>query len=190
MRLIGFILPVLLLVAGCAAGAPPLPAQQRIAPGVSLTLPEVPPFGPSANAVQLVRASHGGRVDRFQATIETSPSRFALAMTVPSGPLVMTIEWHEGAVAVRRGIAPESLPAARLLADFMLVYAPEEALRAALTGGTLVTSGSGARRIFRNGDLLVEVRRPTGNPWEGSAQLENFAYDYQLAIDSQWVAPE
>lgn len=190
MRLARFAFPALLFLAGCAADTTGLPARQEIAPGVSLTLPATPSFGAEAQAVQLVRASYGGRNDRFQATIETSPSRFALAMTVPSGPHLMTIEWQEGAIAVRRGLAPESVPVARLLADFMLVYAPDEALRAALSGGVFVVSGGGARRIFRNRELLVDVRRPTENPWEGPARLRNFAYDYDLAIDSHWIAPE
>lgn len=190
MRLGWLVLPALLFLAGCAATAPTLPVREEIAPGVSLTLPSRPPFGAEANATQLVRASYGGRNDRFQAAVETTPLRFALAMTVPSGPRLMSIEWHEGAVVVRHGIAPRSLPARRLLADFMLVYASDEALRAALSGGDLIVSGSGARRIFRNGELLVEVRRPTGNVWEGPARLRNFAYDYELAIDSHWVAPQ
>jgi hypothetical protein len=164
--------------------------REEIAPGVSLTLPSRPPFGADANATQLVRASYGGRNDRFQAAVETTPLRFALAMTVPSGPNLMTIEWHEGAVVVRQGIAPRGLPARRLLADFMLVYAPDDVLRAAISGGELIVSGSGARRIFRNDALLIEVRRPAGNVWEGRARLRNFAYDYVLDIDSHWMAPQ
>ncbi|MDO8840120.1 MAG: DUF3261 domain-containing protein [Parvibaculum sp.] len=187
MRLICVILPALLFVAGCASGVSPLPTRLEIAPGVSFTLPVRPPFGADANAVQLVRSSFGRRNDRFQTIVEVTSSRFALAMAVPSGPHIVTIEWHEGAIVVRRGIAPESLPMQRLLVDFMLVYASDEAVREALVGAHFVSSGSGARRIFRNGNLLVEVVRPEANPWEGSSRLRNHVHGYELVIDSHTV---
>ncbi len=64
--------------------------------------------------------------------------RFVLAMTVLSGPPLMTVEWHEGAVVVRRGVVPAVLDAERILADFMFVYANEQALLKAVSGGDLV----------------------------------------------------
>lgn len=190
MRLGWLALPALLLLSACAGWPSPPSVRQELAPGIALTLPDRPPFGEDAQAVQLVLANYGGRRDRFQAAIEVSPARFVLAMTVPSGPRIMTVEWREGEIAAKRGIAPESLPARRLLADFMLVYAPEEALRGALSGGDFVDSGSGARRLFRNGVLLVEVTRPGGDPWEGPARLRNFAHDYELVIDSRRIGPQ
>jgi len=190
MRLICIILASFLFVAGCASGAPPLPTRLELAPGVSFTLPVRPPFDTDTNAVQLVRGNFGGRSERFQTIVEATSSRFALAMAVPSGPHIVTIEWHEGAIVVRRGIAPENLPIQRLLVDFMLVYASDEAIHNALVGAHLVSSGSGARRVFRNGKLLVEVVRPAANPWEGSSRLHNHVHGYELVIDSHTVKSE
>lgn len=189
MRVAVTVLSAFFLLSACAGGQGRAQGPQAIAPGIALTLPERPPFGVGIEAQQLVRAAYGGRSDRFQAAIESSPARFVLAMTVPSGPRIMTIAWHDGAIVETRGIAPAGLPARRLLADFMFVYAPEADLRAALSGGDLVVSGR-TRRLFRNGVLLVEVERPDGNPWEGPARLSNFAHDYELVIDSHGIGPQ
>ncbi|MBO6634137.1 DUF3261 domain-containing protein [Parvibaculum sp.] len=179
-----------IVLSGCVGTQDALPVREELAPGVFLTLPEAQPFGPGVAATQLVEANYASRRDRFQANIETSSARFVLAMTVLSGPQLMTIEWHEGALVVRRGVVPAALDAERILADFMFVYAEEAALRKAVSGGDLVVSGSGARRVFRNGELLVEAVRPGGNPWEGEARLVNFVYDYELLITSHSASPQ
>ena len=190
MRIGAFVLLALFAVSGCAAAPDALPLREELAPGVFLTLPEAHPFGPGIAATQLVEADYGTRHDRFQANIESSSQRFVLVMTVLSGPQLMTVEWHEGAVVVRRGIVPAAFDAERILADFMFVYADEAVLRQAVSGGDLVVSGSGARRIFRNGELLVEAVRPSGNPWDGEARLTNFVYDYELSITSHSASPQ
>ncbi len=190
MRLGLIVLLGLFALSGCAGTPDPLPVREELAPGVFLTLPQTQPFGPGVAATQLVEADYGTRRDRFQANIETSSQRFVLAMTVLSGPPLMTVEWHEGAVVVRRGVVPAVLDAERILADFMFVYANEQALRKAVSGGDLVMSGSGARRIFRNGELLVEAVQPDGNPWEGEARLVNFVYGYELSITSHSASPQ
>lgn len=173
------------LLGGCANAPGKLPARERLAPAISITLPAAVPFEGDISAAQRVEVRRSGRQDRFEAFVEGGEGRFVLAMTVPSGPSIMVVEWRDGALLIRRGLAPASLEAKRILADFMLVYAPESALRAAISGGDLVFSGGGARRIFRNGELLVEAVAPAGNPWQGEARLTNFVYDYELIITSR-----
>lgn len=189
MRLVAFLLFCLAVLTGC--GAPGgLPARERLAPGVQITLPRTSPFAGEIEAAQLVEVNRGGRRDRFDAFVEGGEERFTLAMTVPSGPSLMTVDWREGSLVVRRGLAPDAIDAERILADFMLVYASEAALRAAVSGGDLVFSGGGVRRIFRNGELLIEARAPEGNPWQGEARLVNFVYDYALTIESRSPGPQ
>jgi len=188
VRLVAFLLFCATALAGCAAPGR-LPATEGLAPGVRITLPRTSPFG-DVEAAQLVEVNRGGRRSRFDAFVEGSDGRFTLAMTVPSGPSLMTLEWREGALLVRRGLAPEAIDAKRILADFMLVYAPEAALREAVSGGDLVFSGGGVRRIFRNGELLIEARAPEGDPWQGEARLVNFVYDYALTIESRSLGPQ
>lgn len=189
MRLVAFLLFCATALAGCAAPGR-LPATEGLAPGVRITLPRTSPFAGDVEAAQLVEVNRGGRRSRFDAFVEGSDGRFTLAMTVPSGPSLMTLEWREGALLVRRGLAPEAIDAKRILADFMLVYAPEAALREAVSGGDLVFSGGGVRRIFRNGELLIEARAPEGDPWQGEARLVNFVYDYALTIESRSLGPQ
>ena len=100
------------------------------------------------------------------------------------GCYLVFLGWR--AVTTRKeSIAPSNLSAERLLADLMLVYAPEDELRAAISGGKLVTVGDRVRRIFRDGRELIEVTRPAGDPWSGEATLTNFAFDYALDIQSR-----
>jgi len=189
VRLVAFLLFCVAVLAGCSLPGR-LPATERLAPGVQITLPRTSPFAGEIEAAQLVEVNRGGRRSRFDAFVEGSEERFTLVMTVPSGPSLMTVEWREGVLLVRRGLAPEAIDAERILADFMLVYAPEAALRAAVSGGDLVFSGGGVRRIFRNGELLIEARAPEGDPWQGEARLVNFVYDYQLTIQSRSPGPQ
>lgn len=183
MRLGAVLVLCAALLAGCA-GPGQLPARQVLAPGVTIALPRLQPFG-AVEAVQLVEARYGGRTDRFEAYAEGVGDRFTLVMTIPSGPSLMTVEWRPGRLLVRRGIAPASIPAERIAADFMFAYAPEVMLREAVSGGELVFSGGGTRRIFRNGELVLEASLPEGDPWEGEARLVNFVYDYELTIRSR-----
>ncbi|HEX7775984.1 MAG TPA: DUF3261 domain-containing protein [Parvibaculum sp.] len=151
-----------------------------------MTLPDAPPFGDAANAFQLVQARYHDHRQSFQSIIQSTPGHFTIVMTVPSGPRIMSIEWHDGAVASKKEpIAPGSLVPERLLADLMLVYAPEDELRDTISGGKLVTVGDRIRRVFKDGRELVEVTRPVGDPWSGEATLTNFAFDYALDIQSR-----
>ncbi len=187
------ILCLLALQAACAGGstihAGPAPAQP-IAPGVTLTLPDNPPFGNEVGAVQLVQARYRSMHQIFQSTIESSSDHFIVAMTVPSGPGIMRMDWSHGVIAAKREpIAPESLSAARMLADLMFVYAPADVLRKSLDGGEFVTMGERSRTVFRNGRPVVQVTLPAGDVWNGHATLVNYAFDYTIDIQSRRVSP-
>lgn len=173
-------------LAACAGGAGPGAVPQPLAPGVTMVLPDTPPFGDEANAFQLVQARYQTHRQSFQSIIQSPPGRFSVVMTVPSGPRIMSVEWRGASISARKeAIAPGNLTAERLLADLMLVYAPEDALRASITGGKLVTIGDRVRRIVKDGRELIEVTRPAGDPWSGEAMLTNFAFDYALKIQSR-----
>jgi hypothetical protein len=179
------VLGVCASLAACASGGPGT-APQPLAPGVTMTLPDAPPFGDGANAFQLVQARYHDHRQNFQSIIQSTPGRFAIVMTVPSGPRILSIEWHEGVVSSKKEpIAPGNLVPERLLADLMLVYAPEEVLRDMISGGKLVTVGDRVRRVFKDGRELIEVTRPAGDPWSGEATLTNFSFDYALDIQSR-----
>ncbi len=175
-----------IFLVACATSRGPGAVPQPLAPGVTMTLPDMPPFGDTTNAFQLVQARYRDHRQSFQSIIQSAPGHFVVVMTVPSGPRIMSVDWHAGAVTSKKEpIAPGNLVAERLLADLMLVYAPEEELRDAISGGKLVTVGDRARRIFKDGREIIEVTRPAGDPWSGEATLTNFAFDYALDIQSR-----
>lgn len=178
------------LLGACAGSRSIGPVGQPLAPGVSLILPDRPAFASGLSVTQLVQARFQDRNQTFQSFIESGASRFSVLMTVPSGPRIMKINWSKGAVSAQKEpIAPEALSAERMLADLMLVYASDEVLRTALQGGTLEVGPKGTRKIVRNGTTMIAVTRPAGDVWVGRSVLENFAFDYELNIQSQRVSP-
>jgi hypothetical protein len=186
LLLIGF-------VTGCASTTESNKSRVDIAPGVTLTLPDRPPFGADANAVQLVQAVYRDRKEIFQAVIASNDHGLTLIMTVPNGPRIMSLEWRAGGLKTRfESIAPKGLTAEHMLADIMTVYAPPEALRQALDGAALAVKPDGSRELTKDGQPIVRVTYPAGtgaNPWNGRAVLENIVFGYRLVINSRPTEP-
>lgn len=181
------------LLAACATTSESSRSTVDLAPGVTLTLPERQPFGHGANAVQLVQAVYRDRKEVFQAVIASNDEGLTLIMTVPNGPRIMSLEWRESGLKAKfEAIAPKGLTAEHMLADIMTVYAPPEALRRALDGAELAVKPDGSRELTKDGQPIVRVTYPAGtgtNPWNGRAALENIAFGYRLAINSQPTEP-
>jgi hypothetical protein len=189
-------LPLLLLMAllaGCAATTESSRSKIDIAPGVTLTLPDRPPFGRDANVVQLVQAVYRDRRETFQAVISSNDDGLTLVMTVPNGPRIMSLEWREDALRAKfEPIAPKGLSAEHMLADLMTIYASPAILRRAIDGAELVVKPDGSRELSKDGQPVVRVARPAGqstDPWDGRAVLENLAFGYKLSINSRPTAP-
>lgn len=180
----------LILLVGCVRATTLVLIGEPLAPGVSLILPDKPVFAAGLEVNQLVQARFQARHQMFQSFIETGTNRLSIVMTVPSGPRIMKINWSEGSVSAQKEpIAPEALSPRRMLADLMLVYAPVDVVRAALQGGTLEVDANGTRKIARDGVVVISVARPSGDVWNGRAALINYAFDYELNIESQRVSP-
>jgi hypothetical protein len=189
-------LPLLLLMAllaGCAATTESSRSKIDIAPGVTLTLPDRPPFGRDANVVQLVQAVYRDRRETFQAVISSNDDGLTLVMTVPNGPRIMSLEWREDALRAKfEPIAPKGLSAEHMLADIMTIYASPAILRRAIDGAELVVKPDGSRELSKDGQPVVRVALPSGqstDPWDGRAVLENLAFGYKLSINSRPTAP-
>ena len=189
------LLPILLLIgfiAGCASTTESKGNKVDIAPGVTLALPDRPPFGRAVNVVQLVQAVYRDRRETFQAVIASKDDGMTLIMTVPNGPRIMSLEWREGVVAKFESIAPKGLSAENMLADIMTIYASPEILRNAIDGADLTVKADGTREIAKHGQAIVRVTFPAGSgadPWNGRAVLENLIFGYKLMINSRLTAP-
>ena len=188
--------PIFLLIgllAACATTTESRQTKVDIAPSVTLTLPDRPPFGRDANVVQLVQAVYRDRTEIFQAIISSNDDGLTLIMTVPNGPRIMSLEWRENALRAKfEAVAPKGLSAEHMLADIMTIYAPPEALRRAIDGADLDVKSDGSRELLKAGQPIVRVTYPSGlsaNPWDGRAVLENIAFGYRLAINSHPTEP-
>jgi len=184
-----FLFALALMVAACASTTQSKTGVVDIAPGVTLALPDLPPFGAEANVVQLGQAVYQDRTTAFQAIISSKPEVMTLVMTLPSGPRVMSFTWSDGSLETHlESIAPKGLSAEHMLADIMVMYAPADLLKRQIQGAEFVEGAHGSRRIVQNGKDLIVVTRPAdfaGSLWIGSAVLENKAFDYHLSIQSQ-----
>jgi hypothetical protein len=180
---------VAILLASCASTSQSTTGVVDIAPGVTLSLPERPPFGPEANVIQLGQAKYQDREVVFQAVISSRPDAMNLVMTLPSGPRVMSFAWTPGSLQTRlEPIAPKGLSADHMLADMLVMYAPADLVRPLLSGAEFVAAPDGSRRIVRGDEVIVVVTRPTGstdNLWVGKTVLENRVFGYTLRIEGK-----
>ena len=178
-----------LLAAACASNTESTTDVVDIAPGVTLTLPDHPPFGADVNVVQLGQATYRDRTTAFQAVIAADADKMTLVMTLPSGPRIMSFTWAAGSLKTKlEPMAPKDLSADHMLADILVMYAPPAFLKRAITGADFVSGADGARRIVQSGKALIVVTRPpnaTSDLWLGQATLENKAFGYRLSIESQ-----
>lgn len=167
--------------------------MQPLARGVLLRLPDASPFDGGLHVVQLVQARYQLKGQSFQSVIESDSRHFSLYMSVPSGPAIMQVNWSDDQIETHKEkLAPLELTGERILTDLMLVYASSPSLRRALSGAILIEDVRGGmfrRSIFKRGQEIIRVSRPIANAWKGKSVLENFAFDYALTIQSQWVAP-
>lgn len=177
----------LVLLAGCAtAQKMSAPPAASIAPGVTFTLPTHPPFEEPLIAQQLVRAHYGDEHLVFQAAIEADNGRFRLVISLPSGPSVMHVDWGpDGVSSTMTPLATAAFSERALLADLIIVYAPYAVLRKALSESEATIVDGETRVILKEGEPIVRVSLPVGDPWEGTTQFENLAYGYELEISSR-----
>jgi hypothetical protein len=183
------LLALVLITAACASSTESTTGTVDIAPGVSLILPERPPFPEDVHVVQLGQAAYGDRTTAFQAVISSDAKGMTLIMTLPSGPRVMSFTWTDGSLKTKlEPIAPKEISADHMLADILVMYAPPDFLQQAIQGAAFVSGADGSRRVTRDGKELIVVTRPAdapGNLWLGQAVLENKAFGYRLSIDSR-----
>jgi hypothetical protein len=177
---------VLLLLTACTATPAPPPGMVTVAPGVSFILPAPASLGRELEAVQLVTARHGTDVFTFEGHLSVTHDRVLLAGTDGFGQRLMQITW-DGKIltADKASFLPAALRPENVLADVMLIYWPEAAIRPNLTGATLETAHG--RSLVRDGETLVNIEAQ-GDPWIGTAHLANHPWDYDIEARSALVA--
>jgi len=160
---------LLFLLAACATPPTP-PGSVMVAPGVLFALPAPAALGREVEAVQLVSARHGADIFTFEGHLSVTPERVLLAGTDGFGQRLMEISWDGKTVSAHKAsFLPDALHPENILADVMLIYWPEAAMRTDL------------------GDKVVIER--DRDPWNGHARLTNRAWDYEIDVRSSVVTP-
>ncbi len=153
-----------------------------------LRLPAVPGYPGGVAAVQSIHAVRGDQVTDVQAVLEVSAEHLVLVLARPLGPRLATIEWSADGVAIERAPGPPAAAALQpedVLADLMLAFWPEPAVRGSLRAGLSLVAEPDRRLVMKDDALLVEIRRDDADPWNGTVRLDNHALGYQLTIVSQ-----
>ncbi len=177
---------VLLMLAACTGG--PRPALVPLSPQLSLRLPSPGDLGRSLEATQLVNARYGDRTFVFEAHISATPERFLLVALDPLGRQALSITWTDSGVSsVAAPWMPSALRPENMLADLVLLYWPEPSVTRALagSGGTLIDTPRARSLVFDGKEVLHADYQPGADDrWTGRIAYRNFAWDYQLDIQS------
>lgn len=172
-------------LAACAPAPAPTtgPVRVTVAPGVTLDLPAPAQLGRAVEAVQLVAARHDGQTMLFQSRLSVTADRLRLVTTDSLGRQAMSVTWGAaGLEAERAPWVPDGLRPENVLADIVLLYWPEAAVRQGLGGADLRQDQDG-RQV---GEAIAIAWQ--GDPWSGRATLRNRAWDYELEVRSALVA--
>lgn len=172
-----------LVLAACSS-APSLPEAVTVAPGITLALPAPAELGRREDAVQLVTARRGDETFVFECRLSVDADSLLLAGSDSMGRRAMTVSWSRGNMAVERADwLPDTLRPENILADIVLLYWPDEAVRRGLTGADLTPTPQG-RRI---GDAIAVSWRD--DPWNGLSRLVNTPWGYEIEVRSVRVSP-
>ncbi len=166
----------------------------QIAPGVSLSMPSPADLGRSVEATQLVTAHYGDQTFAFEAHINATPERFLLVGLDLMGRTLMTIDWTRHKISYETAPwVPAQLRPENILADIVLLYWPDSAVKNALakSSGKLVTA-SGVRTIMSGDKQIWQANyasKPKDDPWSGQLHYRNLAWGYDFTVQSTEEAP-
>ena len=182
-----FLLPLLFLLTSCMT-TPRLQEKIHIAPAITITLPSYTVI-PPAEASQMVIAHYGDKVFAFRSQVSINAQRCLMVGLDSLGDTIMTIRWDKKGVTYEKSpLLPGTLHPENILADFVLVNAPENVLRHALSGKniTLITTNH-SRSIRQDNKEIIHIdnhEEKSGHPWTGQVHYHHLAWQYTLDIKS------
>ncbi len=164
-------------LAGCKALFLPLPVLQL----------RPVDLGPPRTIEQRLQITRRGQAVVLEGVADVSATRVQLIATA-LGVRLYDLEYDGRRVTPGpAGSPPGSLPPEVALDDFLLLYAPTDALAAALPRDLRLVAGPGRRQLFRRERLLLEISYEGSDPENGRSHLRNVALDYDLVVDSTVV---
>lgn len=176
------------LVTGSGANS----KEAMISPGRSLVLPMPAEFGRSVEAAQLLTARYDSQSYSFEGRLSITPERLVLVGLDGMGRRAMTVTWNGHDMVIDRAPwLPEAVRPGSMLADIVVLYWPEHAVRKALApaGCTLLATPKTRKVRCGAGDVLrAKYDWPVEGKWSGSLQYSNLAWGYEIDVQSQEVA--
>lgn len=182
---------LVLSLGACAAPSPGPMSEIALPAGLRLNLPKPAAMGRPVDAAQSVIVDYVGGTVAFEGRIAATADRFYLVCVDPMGRRALSAEWTAaGATFETAPWLPSLLRPENVLADIIVVYAPETVLQQALPGA-IVTDQAGTRTVSVNGrDVLhVEYAPADGDVWAGKAVYRNAPWHYTLTIQSAELSP-
>ncbi len=184
---------ILLLLGGCASSAGQQETSAVLAPNLRLTLPRPADMGKSIEAVQMITARHDGRDFTFEAHLSITPERVLLVGLDPMGQRVMTVTWRESGITVDASpFLPKEVRPGSMLADIVVLYWPEEAVRRSLAdaGARLAVTDKSRDVTAADGQevLHADYASGTANPWSGGLRYRNAAWKYDIQVETLQVS--
>jgi hypothetical protein len=162
-----------------------------LGPGIEVVLPPSPELGRHVEAAQTIIAEFTGKRQMFEARISAAPGRFAMAAVDALGRRALTIEWTAAGVnATAAPWLPKGMRVRNLLADMMLIYWPEDAVRTLLwRSEARLDADRTQRRLSRGSDevIRIEYAPSAERPWSGTTRFINRAWGYAITVHSAEV---
>ena len=179
---------LLVLCAGCAARYEASPGSITIAPALEFAIPTGAELGYSIQTTQLITAHFRDQTQVFQAYVDVSPEKVTLIAFDPFGARALTVTATDDGIHTEAApIVPALLRPGNILADLAIVYWPTRAVRRGLAGTSAsLYDDRNERTISVDGQAVVHVtyESPHEDSWPKVAHLHNFAYKYELDLQS------
>ncbi|PKU24599.1 DUF3261 domain-containing protein [Telmatospirillum siberiense] len=181
------------ILAACASEPAPV-APVKVAPDLSLTLPRLNDLGRRVEASQMLIAHYGEQSYPFEGRLSATPERFLMVGLDPMGRELLRITWTPGGVEYSAAPwVPNSMRPENILVDIVLLYWPEDVVRAMLVrAGATLESGPRSRSILAGGrEVMRADYQPVSgdSPWTGRLHYSNLAWGYSLDIQTVETRP-
>jgi hypothetical protein len=172
---------------------PPVSAEEAalplVAPKRQIVLPLPAELGRSVDAAQIITLRRDGKVFAFEARLSVTPERLLLVGVDSLGRRAMTMHWSEAGLSSEVAPwVPSTLRPGSVLADLVLLYWPEPAVRTALARSGMTFAGSPRERsiLGEEGPILkASYGFDLQRRWTGHLHYRNYAWGYEVEILSE-----
>jgi hypothetical protein len=163
------------------------------APGRVLALPRPADLGRTVEAVQMLSARYDSQTFVFEGRLSITPERLLLVGIDGMGRRAMTVTWDDHSLTVESAPwLPASVRPGSMIADIVVLYWPEAAVRKALASADCKLLATAKSRKVRCGNdtvLSAKYDWPSGAKWDGTLQYSNLAWGYEIEAQSKEMTP-